>query len=169
MTTTTNAHTGPHSAEWLAAELRREAAINSICGSEEWTDLLTRAANAISATEKQCPADPTRWTQAEAIALCAAVEAVCPQFGCHVALTGGLLYKTGPRKDCDLLFYRIRQTPKIDIDGLWAALAEIGLTVLRGFGWCYKAKYQGRGVDCFFPEEHAKGKADTADPCESSE
>lgn len=33
------------------------------------------------------------WTQAEAVALAKKIEAVCPAFGCHVALTGGLLYK----------------------------------------------------------------------------
>lgn len=39
------------------------------------------------------------WTQAEAIALCRKIEDVCPAFGCHVALTGGVLYKLGERKD----------------------------------------------------------------------
>ena len=23
----------------------------------------------------------------------------------------------------------------------------------RGFGWCYKAKLNGKPIDCFFPEE----------------
>ena len=49
------------------------------------------------------------WTQQHAIELCKRIESVCPRYGCHVALTGGLLYKDGPRKDCDILFYRIRQ------------------------------------------------------------
>ena len=35
------------------------------------------------------------WTTAEAIALCREIEAICPAFGCHIALTGGLLYKEG--------------------------------------------------------------------------
>ena len=87
---------------------------------------------------------PPKWTQAEAIALCIKVEAICPQFGCHVALTGGLLYKDGERKDCDLLFYRIRQTEKIDYEGLWMALDEIGLQQYSGCGWCYKAEYKGK-------------------------
>jgi hypothetical protein len=93
------------------------------------------------------------WTQQEAIELCIAVEAVCPEYGCHVALTGGLLYKAGPRKDCDLLFYRVRQAKEIDMEGLWAAVGEIGLTEQSGFGWCHKATYHGKPVDCFFPEE----------------
>lgn len=93
------------------------------------------------------------WTQEEAIALCREVERVCPEFGCHVALTGGTLYKDGARKDLDLLFYRIRQTPKIDDAGLFAALAAIGLVKDRGFGWCHKATYRDKAVDIFFPEE----------------
>lgn len=93
------------------------------------------------------------WTQAEAIELCTRIEVTCPLYGCHVALTGGLLYKTGPRKDCDLLFYRIRQVKKIDMPGLWKSLAALGVEKCRGFGWCYKATYQGKTIDCFFPEE----------------
>lgn len=94
-----------------------------------------------------------KWTQTEAIELCVKIEAICPAFGCHVALTGGLLYKTGERKDCDLLFYRIRQVSEINLDGLWAALLEIGLNKSSGFGWCYKCEYQGKPIDCFMPEE----------------
>lgn len=94
------------------------------------------------------------WTREEALELCAKVETICPRFGCHVALTGGLLYKSGPRKDCDLLFYRIRQVEQIDFDGLFAALfAEIGLRQTTGFGWCYKGDYLGKPLDMFSPEE----------------
>lgn len=92
------------------------------------------------------------WTQAEAIALCEKIEAVCPAFGCHVALTGGLLYKPGARKDADILFYRIRQTPEIDVDGLMAALRELGIEPAEDFGWCHKAAYAGKPIDFFFPE-----------------
>jgi hypothetical protein len=95
----------------------------------------------------------TDWTQADAIALCKEVEKVCPKFGCHVALTGGTLYADGPRKDCDLLFYRIRQVEEINKEELFGALEEIGLSEQDGFGWCHKAEYCGRKVDMFFPEE----------------
>lgn len=97
--------------------------------------------------------DRPNWTQDEAIELCKAIEAVCPPFGCHVALTGGLLYRAGPRKDCDILFYRIRQTKQIDMDGLLAALVKIGMEKPHGWGWCYKSKLLGKSIDCFFPEE----------------
>lgn len=109
------------------------------------------------------PAPPTPWTQAEAIELCRLIEAVCPTFGCHVALTGGCLYKDGERKDLDILFYRIRQVYEIDADGLWQALEKIGVVFDRGFGWCCKATFNGRSIDCFFPEEEGEYP-----PCEDA-
>lgn len=93
------------------------------------------------------------WTQSQAVELCRAIEAICPEYGCHVALTGGCLYRDGERKDLDILFYRVRQTPAIDTDGLFAALAEIGVQKTKGFGWCHKATFEGRSIDCFFSEE----------------
>jgi hypothetical protein len=99
------------------------------------------------------------WTQQQAINLCREVENVCPRFGCHVALTGGLLYKDGKRKDCDLLFYRVRQVKKIDTEQLWAALSAIGLVAdVDRFGWCVKGTYDGKPVDIFFPEEIRGGQ-----------
>lgn len=95
------------------------------------------------------------WVGKEAVDLATAVEAVCTEAGCHVALTGGSLYKGGFRKDCDLLFYRIRQVPAINLEKLWENLAGIGLVKLSGWGWCYKGKYGDKNVDMFFPEEHA--------------
>lgn len=109
----------------------------------------------------------TAWTQAEAVALCREVEAIAPEFGCHVALTGGLLYKDGPRKDADLLFYRIRQVAQVDVDGLFSALGGIGLNKTGGFGWCHKALFNEKPVDCFFPEEaggeYQRASADTSE------
>ena len=94
------------------------------------------------------------WTLEKAVELCRAVEELAPRFGCHVALTGGTLYKDGPRKDCDILFYRIRQCNEIPRDALFVALETIGIKVERGFGWCYKAHYgpERLPVDMFFPE-----------------
>jgi len=96
------------------------------------------------------------WTQEDAVSLCRKIEEVCPAFGCHVALTGGCLYKDGSRKDLDILFYRIRQVEEIDADGLWEALAKLDVIFDRGFGWCCKATYMGRPIDCFFPEEQGE-------------
>lgn len=92
------------------------------------------------------------WNQSEAIALCRLLEEVTPEHGAHVALTGGCLYKDGKRKDTDVLFYRIRQWPQIKMDDMWDALAKRGFVKKSGFGWCYKAEFFGKPVDCFFPE-----------------
>jgi hypothetical protein len=110
------------------------------------------------------------WTQAEAIELCTKIEAVAPKFGCHVALTGGLLYKQGPRKDADIMLYRIRQTSSIDMGGLWEALEDLGVVVTDdnvpyGHSWCIKAQYLGRlNIDFFFPEAPAEEVAAELDP-----
>lgn len=97
------------------------------------------------------------WTQAEAIELCRKIEAVAPAAGCHVALTGGTLYKDGPRKDADILFYRIRQVKEIDMDKLQNELAQIGVLLREPSdalcGFVSKATYNGKGVDLFFPED----------------
>lgn len=93
------------------------------------------------------------WNHDEAVSLCVILESIVPAFGCHVALTGGTLYKTGQRKDCDILFYRIRQHKCIDMANMWDALAaKADFEKISGFGWCYKATYRGKSVDCFFPE-----------------
>lgn len=89
-----------------------------------------------------------------AVALCREIEKIAPNFGCHVALTGGCLYKDGARKDIDILFYRIRQVEKIDHEGLKQALQNfIGFGEITGFGWVLKSTYSGYNVDMFFPEE----------------
>ena len=92
------------------------------------------------------------WDQKEAVALCRLVEGIAPQFKCHVALTGGSLYKDGLRKDADILFYRVRQVEALDKEGLLDALAANGFEHYRRFGWVIKAKYLGKDVDLFFPE-----------------
>lgn len=93
------------------------------------------------------------WSQAEAIALCREIEKVAPLANAHVALTGGCLYKKGERKDLDILFYRIRQATRIELDALWQELQDIGIAFKSGSRWCMKATYFGRSIDCFFPEE----------------
>lgn len=93
------------------------------------------------------------WTQAQAVELCRKLEEIAPQYGCHVALTGGTLYKDGERKDADILFYRIRQVEAIDVEGLMAhAHDKLGVCLGEDFGWCYKATYNEQAIDFFFPE-----------------
>jgi len=102
------------------------------------------------------------WGMDDAIALIVKIEAIAPLYGCHVALTGGVLYKVGRRKDLDILFYRIRQVPRIDVDGLIGALELIGLTKPVGSGWIYKAEFNGKCIDIFFPENDGKEEYDRA-------
>lgn len=99
------------------------------------------------------------WNVSEAIEICRQVEAVCPPFGFHVALTGGTLYKDGERKDLDLLFYSIRQNDDPDRDGLLEALGAVGFSDIVEFGWMNKATVAGKPVDIFFPE-HPKSDDD---------
>lgn len=70
-----------------------------------------------------------------------------------MALTGGLLYKDGIRKDCDILFYRHQPNEPIDRDGLEKALVGIGFVLQKDYGRIYKALYKGKVVDLFFPED----------------
>lgn len=105
------------------------------------------------------------WTQEQAIALCSKIEQICQDYGCHVALTGGTLYKGGMRKDLDILFYRIRQAPEIDIDGLFAALRVLSIVrTTERHQWCMKATLGEKQIDCFFPEE--QGEYPPSNECE---
>lgn len=105
------------------------------------------------------------WTLEQAVALCRRIETIAPEFDCHVALTGGVLYKDGPRKDLDLVFYRVRQADEIDEGGLLEALIKLGFTFKSGNtgGWLLKSEYQGKPVDMFFPE-NGGGDYDHGDP-----
>lgn len=99
------------------------------------------------------PPDPTWWEKGEAITLSQKIESIAPRFGFHVALTGGLLYKTGPRKDADFLFYEVRGSDSpADYEGLIDALQSIDFVLGEDFGFIHKATYQGKRVDLMFPE-----------------
>jgi hypothetical protein len=101
------------------------------------------------------------WTLESAAAFAREIEAFAPDFGCHVALTGGCLYRDGQRKDCDLVIYRIRQTTVIDMRGLFGKFNEIGMIYDRGQGFCHKMTLVRDGdclpVDLLFPEDGNAG------------
>ena len=109
----------------------------------------------------------TPWTLHQAVELCTKVEQICPAYGCHVALTGGCLYKSGPRKDADLLFYRIRQADRVDVIGLIAALKVIGIEADKyqpcnpqyPGAWVIKARYGVQTLDLLFPDPSAPARA----------
>lgn len=108
--------------------------------------------------------DPNAWSLREAVELCKLLEVVVPEAGFHIALTGGLLYKEGRRKDCDLMFYQIRQVdPNYEI--LWKYLTVAGVIRSPSYpenGWLVKATYRGKQVDCLFPNAGKKKKTGAA-------
>lgn len=91
------------------------------------------------------------WNLQSALCIAMLVEEFAPKYGCHVALTGGCLYKTGYRKDLDLLFYRIRQS-SINFDGLFKALEAEGINIVKDCGFVVKANFGGWCIDLLFPE-----------------
>ncbi len=100
----------------------------------------------------------SKWTQQEAIDLCTKIEAVCPQFGFHIALTGGLLYKPGERKDADFILYRIRQVNDPNFDALWHELSLIGIDRTKDCGFVTKATYDGKSIDFMYPEHEKESQ-----------
>ncbi len=91
----------------------------------------------------------------EARSICKEIEAFCPFYGFHVLLTGGCLYKEGPRKDLDIGFYRINLLNKmapVDGPGLINQLRQIGFTQLKAASdYHIKGFYRHRPVDIMFP------------------
>lgn len=110
-----------------------------------------------------------QWSLAEGVALCTAIhELPCQQFNCHPALTGGLLYKQGPRKDCDIVIYQRgdvdgKREP-INWDGLWVALDGIGLCLVTDFGYVKKCTYHGKSVDVFDPTQEGGNYQSSDEP-----
>jgi hypothetical protein len=100
----------------------------------------------------------TTWNLQQGTDLCTAIHNLPSQaFNCHPALTGGLLYKTGPRKDCDIVIYQRgdvdgKREP-INWSGLWEALQSIGLFLINDFGYVKKCTFEGKAVDIFDPTQ----------------
>lgn len=92
------------------------------------------------------------WELTDGLHMCVGLEAIAPAFGYHVALTGGVLYKVGPRKDLDVLFYRIRDNKNPDRAGLIAELKRRGFEIRKEYGWVQKVAWLGRDMDLFFPD-----------------
>lgn len=108
--------------------------------------------------------DPTRnWTIGRAAELCRALEEFAPEFGAHVALTGGCLYKKGSRKDCDIVVYRHggRELPLDRVGFTFACADRLGMVVDKMEGRVYKLRHGGRQVDFLF---HDTAEAAAANP-----
>lgn len=95
------------------------------------------------------------WTRDEAIELCKLIQSVSPKHHAHPALTGGLLYKDGPRKDCDIVIYQRGDTkgdkPAVDWPGLWESFKSFGLTLEVDYDYVKKCLWRGKEVDVFDP------------------
>lgn len=91
----------------------------------------------------------TTWSLKEAVALCRLLESFAPNYGAHVALTGGCLYRDGLRKDVDILVYRIRQVEHIDWTGFFAECAKHNIHKIQDYGWCKKAVVNSKNIDFF--------------------
>jgi hypothetical protein len=105
---------------------------------------------------------PEQWTLEEALKLVREIHQHCPDLGYHVALTGGLLYKDGPRKDLDLIFYHIREGDQRSGAISTEMLGELewkikGFSISSDFGFVVKCYYNGKRIDCMFPEEEVGG------------
>ena len=103
-------------------------------------------------------------TQTTAIELCRKLEDIAPEFGGHVALTGGCLYKDGERKDVDIMIYRATDEPPFR----WADFFDeiklmLGITLVHDFGFCKKARMGTLTIDFFDPFSVYNGESGTAD------
>jgi hypothetical protein len=92
-------------------------------------------------------------TISDGINLCKLMQKELDEIGLFPALTGGLIYKDGQRKDIDIVIYRHRQKLRffetIDIK---KQLESIGIEITGFYGFVTKAKWNGFIVDIFNPE-----------------
>jgi hypothetical protein len=105
------------------------------------------------------------WTRDLAAELCIKLEAIAPTYGAHVALSGGVLYRKGKRKDLDLVIYRHGgRVEEIDRAGLVAALVDqLKMESVRITGRVYKMLYQGRQVDLMIHDAAEAADSDYGD------
>ena len=90
--------------------------------------------------------------QNDGLELCRIIHEKLNGKGFYPALTGGLLYKEGSRKDIDVVIYRNRQQEKFEIEAIEKQLEDCGLYEFQHFGFVSKAKWRGVTVDLFNPE-----------------
>ena len=86
-------------------------------------------------------------------ALCNDLYKVLEPEGYYPALTGGLLYKEGNRKDIDIIIYRNRQkVESFETVDLIDILAKANVNIVNSFGFVTKAEWFGMTIDIFNPE-----------------
>lgn len=85
--------------------------------------------------------------------LCQILRGELVDKGYYPALTGGLIYKNGPRKDIDIVIYRNRQDhDHFEMSDIFGELEQCGLENIEYYGFVTKAKWKGFTVDLFNPE-----------------
>ena len=92
-------------------------------------------------------------TKDQAILLCKEIFRCLSGRGFYPALTGGLLYKDGDRKDIDIVIYRHRQNiQEFELKDLESFLSESGLSDFKHYGFVTKCAWNNLAVDLFNPE-----------------
>lgn len=99
------------------------------------------------------PPPSTSCTLEDGIELCKILHEELHSKGYFPALTGGLLYKEGKRKDIDIVLYRHRQdVTDFETIDLLNALSKVGVQITGSNGFITKATWKGKIVDLFNPE-----------------
>ena len=94
----------------------------------------------------------------KAVELCKMLYKELGPLGLFPALTGGCVYKEGPRKDIDIVLYCHREKPLTTLPISHLAGLD-GLTISGYYGFVTKAYYKGESVDIMFPEYVGLGDA----------
>lgn len=89
----------------------------------------------------------------DGIEICKLLYLVLSPHGYYPALTGGMCYKSGERKDIDIVIYRNRQKiNKFEMTDIFTHLEKIGIEISGHYGFVTKAKWNGFVIDLFNPE-----------------
>jgi hypothetical protein len=73
--------------------------------------------------------------------------------GFYPALTGGVLYKKGVRKDIDIIVYRNRQLVEdFELKDIESTLEKVGMIEFKHYGFVTKCLWMGYSVDLLNPE-----------------
>jgi len=92
-------------------------------------------------------------TQLEsAVHLCALLYTELKQNDIFPALTGGVLYKNGTRKDIDIIMYRGESGQTLNVHDVHDVLQKLEIEVLGNFNRVAKCKWGAWNLDIIFPE-----------------
>lgn len=94
-------------------------------------------------------------TVEDGVRLCKQLYPLLKTVGLFPALSGGLLYKEGERKDIDIVIFRHRQdleTFEMNNVIVQVCFKACGVEITNFYGFVTKAKWEGFDVDFFNPE-----------------